>query len=308
MPINEQQFIRLLEQGITKVADNEWDKTKEMLDTFFTMATSGSATEDFYEVGGVGDIDEFTGRLEFKDVFPGFYKRVEHKEYANGIAMTRKMYKDNKYPVLTNQAAMLLNAARRTREKNGSKMLTDMFSTVYTYLVENEEGTALCSSSHTTKTGVSTSTGFDNAGTTALSKASLAATRLLMQGFKTDIGERMDLPDDLAIVIPYALLDTATEIIGTVSGYEASTTSANKKNVAYRMYDIIPYFRMDDTSTTNWAMVSKSLMKRNNIFYDRTAPETKVNLNFNTFEGETSVYMRHSCVSQGWRWILGHQV
>jgi len=204
------------------------------------MLPSDSAWEEFYSVGAVPDIPEFNGKISYLGIAPGYHVKIEPKEYAGGIQAERKLIDDKKYSVLDNRAAGLMTAAQRTREKLGVRTFANAFSAAFDFMT-SEEGVALCSSSHTTKAGTSTASGFDNAGTSALSKTSVAATRLLMRQFRNDISERIDMSDNLALIVPDNLADTAYEIVNTPKSLD---TAEGNVNPQYKRHTVIPYLRL----------------------------------------------------------------
>ena len=303
-PLDPAQFVRLLDERLRAVSENKYKDLKSMIPVLFNMIPTDSAWEEFYSVGAMPDIPEFNGKLSYLGLAPGFTTRIEHKEYAAGVQTERKLIDDKKYAVLDNRASGLMESAHRTREKKGVRAFSNAFSTAFDYM-ESEEGVALCSSSHTTKAGTPTTNGFDNAGSTALSKTSLAATRLLMRQFRNDISERIDVGDDLAIILPDNLADTAYEIVGTPAGYD---TAALDKNMDAGRYDVIPYMRLDDYDTNNWFMVWKSQMKKDLLWMDRIAPELKNTVDYETYMIKHAIYFRCSYGFIDWRWIYGHSV
>jgi len=169
----------------------------------------------------------------------------------------------------------------------------------------SEEGVALCSSSHTTKAGTSTASGFDNAGTSALSKTSVAATRLLMRQFRNDISERIDMSDNLALIVPDNLADTAYEIVNTPKSLD---TAEGNVNPQYKRHTVIPYLRLDDYDTNNWFMVDMDQMKRDLVWIDRIKPESKNTVDFETYILKMAVYFRCAYGFLDWRWCYGHLV
>jgi hypothetical protein len=188
------QYVRLLDNRLNKVAEGKYNDVPNKRAMLYSMTNSQSAWEEFYEVGAIQDIPEFNGKLSYLGRAPGYHTRVEHKEYAAGIESERKLIDDKKYAVLDNNAGGLMESAGRTQEKLAVEPFTDAFSATHTFM-EREENVALCSNSHTTKSGTSTSTGFDNLATGALSKANLAAARLAMRQFRNDISEHIDMGD-----------------------------------------------------------------------------------------------------------------
>jgi len=303
-PLDSAQFVRLLDNRLRQVAEAKYNDLPSMIPKFYNIMSTDSAWEEFYSVGSVPDIPEFNGKLSYLGVAPGFHTRIEPKEYAAGIQSERKLLDDKKYNVLDRRAEGLMEAAQRTMEKLGVRPFAYAFSTAYDFM-ESEEGVALCSSSHTTKAGTSTSSGFDNSGTSALDKTTIAATRLLMRKFRNDISERIDIGDDLALVVPDNLADTAFEIVGTPAGYD---TAGQDKNMAYGRYEVIPYLRLDDYDTNNWFMVWKSQMKKDLLWLNRISPELKNTVDFETYMIKHAIYFRCAYGWLDWRWVYGHNV
>ena len=303
-PLTSSQFVRLMDERLRSVAEGVYSDLPSMIPTLFNMLDSSKAWEEFFQVGDVPDIPEFNGKLSFLSIAPGYYTKIEPKEHAGGLQFQRKLLDDKQYSVLDKRASGLMTSAQRTREKKGVRAFALAFSSAFDYMT-SEEGVALCSNSHSTKSGTSTTNGFDNLGTSALTKTSVAATRIAMRQFRNDISERIDIGDQLALIVPDNLADTAHEIVGTPSGYE---TAASTKNMAYKRHEVIPYLRLDDFDTNNWFMVDRSKMKQSLAWIDRVSPETNFTPDFHTFASMFSVYFRIAYGYTDWRWIYGQNV
>lgn len=304
IPIDSAAFVRLLVDGLREVSENAYGELKSMIPTLFRMLSSDSAWEEFYNVGDVPDIVEFNGKISYLTRYPGFHTKIEPKEFAGGLQWERKFLKNNKYSVLLNEAAGLMRSAGRVREKHGAAAFTGAFSSAFTFM-ESEEGVSLCSSSHLTKSGTSTTVGFDNAGTTRFSKTAVAATRLLMRKFRSNISERIDIGDNLALVVPDNLADDAYELVKTPKGFDSGNQNVNMN---FGRYQVIPYPRLDDSSTTDWYMVDMDRMKQELIWIERTAPEPKTTIDFETYIVKQAVYMDIGYGFKDWRWIYGQNV
>ena len=243
-PLTSSQFVRLLDRRLREVSENtieELHKKESMIDVLFRVLPSDSAFEEFYDIGALPDIPEFTGKLNYLGVTPGYYTKVEPKEYAGGVMFERKLLDDKKYAVLDDRAGMLAESMHRVREKTAVRPFSNAFSAAYDYM-SSEEGLSLCNSAHTTKAPFLTTNGFSNAGTSAFSKTAVAATRLLMRKFRNDIAERIIIEPD-AILVPDNLADAAREIVGTEKGLDVA---AGTINVQYGRFKVIPYLRLDD--------------------------------------------------------------
>lgn len=303
-PLVSSDFVRLLDNRLRKVFEGEFKELPPMIDTLYSRMPSDSAWEEFFEIGSLGDIPEFNGKVSYLSISPGYYTRIEPREYSAGLQFERKFLADKKYSVLDGRAAQLTNSAKRTMDKIGVRPFAYAFSSAFDFQY-SEEGVSLCSTAHTTKSpGVSTSTGFSNSGTSALSKTSLAATRLLMRKFKDDIGNRIEVEPDM-LLVPDNLYDTAMEIVGS----EKDPTSANNTiNMNYKRWKVVPYLRLDDYDTNNWFMIDSSMMKKFLVWIDRESPSVNNTMDFETFIWKFNIYFRIACGFLNWRFIFGHNV
>ena len=306
-PLDSSQFVKLLDTRLREVAEAKYRDLPGMIPTLFRVINSDSAWEEFYSVGAVPDIPQFLGALTYLGVAPGYHVKIEPNEYAAGIQLERKLLDDKKYAVLDNRAAGLGEAAKRTQEKSAVRAFANATSSSFDFMY-NEEGQALASDTHLTKSGTSTASGFDNLGSTTCSKAALAATWILMRKFRNDISERIDMSDNYAIICPDDLGDTVEEAVGTRMGYSAYSTAGGHSNINadYGRYKIIRYLRWSDTSTSNWCMVNLDLMKNDLVWLSRIAPEFKTTVDFETYLVKHAVYMRYAYGWLDWRWMYFH--
>ena len=304
-PLTSSQFVRLLQNTMREVSEGAFNGLPGMKDKFYRTIDTDSAWEEFYSIGSLPDIPEFNGQLSWLVKYPGYYIKMEPKEYAAGVLIQRKLIDDKKYDVLNSWASELGESAKRTMEKYAVRPFVYATSTAFDFMTQYEEAVALASNSHTNKSGTSTTNGFDNLGTGALNKTNLAAARLAMRRFRNDISERIDIGDDLAIVCPDALADTAFEMVGTEKGLYVSEGT---KNMQYKRFEVIPYMRWDDYDTNDWALVWKSQMKKDLLWLSRIMPEFKTTVDFDTYQTKHAVYFRFGYGWKGWHWIYFNQV
>jgi len=302
-PLTSEQFIRLLDKRLRDVSENKIKEIPTQREQFYKVVPSDSAWDEFFSVGALPDIPAFNGKLTYLSQSPGYLTRIEPKEYAGAVASERKLLDDKKYSVLDNRAAALSESLVRTQEKSGVETFAYAFSSAFTYMY-SEEGLSLCNDSHTTKSGVSTSTGFDNAGTSALDKTSLAAARLAMRRFKGDIGQRINIDPDM-LIVPDNLYDAAMEIVGSDKDPESAN---NTMNPQYKRFKVVSYMRLDDYDTNNWFLVDSRLMKESLLWIDRIKAEFNTNVDFDTFQVSNSIYARWACGFIDWRWVWGSSV
>src|SRR5574343_853616 len=177
-PVESNEFRRLLSEGLKQVwTDGKYADLKSPMDRIMGTMSSSRWSEEFFSITGVGDIVPFGGKLTYLPMYPGFYTRIEPAEFAAGIQFERKLLDDEKYGVITARSKTLYRSATRTIDKMKVNALASGFSSAFDYGT-SEEGVALFSNAHTTKSGTSTTSGFDNLITSTLSKTTLAAAQI----------------------------------------------------------------------------------------------------------------------------------
>lgn len=303
-PLNSASFRRLLKKDLREVSENEFKALPSKIETFYKVLDSTMAAEEFYGVSGLPDIPTFNGQISYLGRAPGYHTKIEPKEFAAGVMTERKFIDDNQWGVLRDNASELMKSMGRTRDKYSARPFTLAFSNAYDFM-QSEENLSLCNDSHTTKSGTSVSTGFDNKGTSAMSKTSVAATWLAMRKFRDQMSERFEMSDNFMLVVPDALGDTAEEIVGTV---KSLNTAEGNSNPQYGRYKVERFMRLDDNSSVNWYMVNVDLMKKMLLWIDRIKAETDTIIDFETKTVKHSIYGRWGYGWKDWRFMYGHQV
>lgn len=293
----------LLDRNFTKIFANELQALDEKRTKFFsTPSTRRGADEKYSAIGELGDLVEFTGEFQYGSTAQGYDVTATHKEWGRGMAITRLMRDYDLHNQMESQPAALGRAAFRTREQHAARILTMAFS-LDNLFYSHSEGVALCSNSHTTTApGVSTSVGFDNLGTSALSAVAVSANRIQMKQFRGDVGERVSIrPNELWV--PVDLCDTAWEIANSMGKLE---TANNNANAQQGRWTIMEWDYMSDAN--DWFMCDSALRKANALWHDSVAPEFAKTGEFDTMDWKWRVYTRYSYLWRNWRFIMGNQV
>ncbi len=295
-------FPDLLDRRFTKIFVDQYDQLPTMLPLLYSMQSARKGADEKYsEVGDLTDFDQFTATLSFDSANQGFDVTATHLEFAKGISVRRKLRDDDLFGVIDDLPRGLATAAKRTRESDGARIYTLAFS-IDTKFYNHSEGVPLCSNSHTTTSGASTSSGFDNLLTSALSAAALATARIQMRDFRDDRANRINImPNE--IWIPPDLYETAFEIVSSMGKVE---TANNNANVHMGQYTIYEWNYMTDTN--DWFLTDSNMRKENLKWFDRIGLEFGRAEEFDTFNMKWRAYMRYSNLWRGWRWILGNQV
>lgn len=295
-------FADVLDPSIRDIASGRYDVGKTRIGDFFTIKDSDRESEKYSELTPLGKLSVFTDTISYLDAAQGYDVTATHIEYAGGIQIKRKLYDDDQFGIIKEYAEQLGDAAFKTQEDDAASILTDAFSSTSTFF-SHTEAVALCSNSHTTpKDGVSTSAGFDNIVTTALSPTALTAARIQFKGFKDAAGWKLGLVPDM-LVVPDDLEDKAKEIVGTSTGlYSAEGT----KNVQQDRFEVYVHPRLSDTN--DWFLINRELMKKNLYWFWRVKFETARMESFDNITAKWRAYLRYSYLRRDWRFVLGGQV
>lgn len=303
-PVTSADFRKVVEGHVLNVVEQEFKSFASLKDKFFTVVTDEKAFIDFFSVSGAGDIPEFVGMLTDLPIYPGFYTKIEPREFAARMAWERKVLDDKQYKIWNDRGKILARSWNRTEEKMTVQPYTTAFSTAYSFHT-SEEGVAMCSNSHLTKSGTSTTNGFDNLGTSALSKTSVAATRLAHRLLRDDISQRIDMPSDISLVVPGALEEAGWEIVKTKQGLD---TAEGNENFHYGRYELEVIDRLDDTSTTDWFLSSRSMRKDAMVWFDRIRPDPGSRWDYDTMTFYVWLYARVGWGLTDWRHSYGNNV
>jgi len=292
----------LLNRQFTDIFNSTYDELPDMRSLLFNVKTARKGADEKYsQMGVMGDLQAFDGQITFDSASQGYDVTATHKEYALGMQVERKLMDDDLFNQMNRLPEELANSASRTLETHGARLFTMAFS-IDNLFYSHSEGVPLCSGSHTTTSGASTATGFDNLSTAALSATSVAANRILMRGYRGDRGQRINvMPDE--IWIPPDLYETAYEIVSSLGKVE---TSNNNANVHYGQYNIHEWNYM--SSSTDWFMGDSRARKRNAFWHNRVPVEFANTQDFETLVRKWRVYTRFSYNWVDWRWIHGNDV
>lgn len=304
VPAVSGSFGDLLDPRFQKIfkSSEQYNATQDMLPKLFTMPpTNGRNTMTWSQVGTMPDFSQFTGTVSYSSNNQGYDTTSTPVEFASGFQVERKLYDDDQFHIMDQKPSGLSDAAFRTRQKHGARILNNAFS-VDNFFYNNSEGVALCSDSHTTTSGASTASGFDNKTTAALTAVAVAAARIQMIGFRGDQAEIISvMPDELWI--PPNLYEVAFEIVSSMGKVD---TANNNRNVHEGVYTVYEWQYLTDTN--NWFMCDSRMKKRMLFWIDRVPLEFAFIEDFDTLIAKWRGYMRYSNAHTDWRFALGAQV
>jgi hypothetical protein len=177
---------------------------------------------------------------------------------------------------------------------------------VDTYFYNNTESVAMCSNSHTTTSGASTASGFDNYVTTAMSAVSVEAARLQMSKHRNDQGLEIAINPNM-LYYPIDLEETAYEITKSSGKVDSAENNVNWNKGRYTTYGDLWLSTRGDSN--NWFMIDEALMKRwGLIWIDRIKGEFAQTEDFDSLVGKWRAYVYWANAFLDWRFITGAEV
>lgn len=302
VPHSSGAFGDLLDIRFQEIFYDEYQQLPDMLPNLYSFPpTNGRNNMTWSQVGTLPDFQEFTGNIQYSSQSQGYDTTSTPLEFANGVQVERKLFDDDQWHIMDQKPQGLADSAFRTRQKHGARILNLGFS-VDNYFYNNSEAVALCSNSHTTTSGASTASGFDNLTTAALTATAVASARIQMVGFRGDQAERISvMPDELWY--PPDLYEVAYEIINASGKVDTANNNPNVHKGRYTGYEW-NYL----TDVNNWFMVDSRMKKRMLHWVERIPLEFAMVEDFDTMIAKWRAYMRYSNAHTDWRFILGAQV
>jgi hypothetical protein len=303
-PLTDRQFVRLLDDRLTKVYTDQYEALPLIIDQFFNRVADKSAWLEYFSVGSVPDPELFNGTIQYQGVAPGYHTKITPLEYAGGIMIERRLLDTDKYNVIEGRAKGLAKAANRKMNKLAHEPFRYHDSSAFTFM-DPEEGVALCSNSHTTKApNVSTASGFDNLSTLPFNAVNLEAIRIQGVQLRDDIGERITTNFD-TIVHPTNLSEAVWEVQKSEGKVDEMTNNANFQRGRWKSIELP---MLDDYDTNDWFIVDSGAMKDCLIWQDGVPLEFNSTTDFDTLVRKYADYFVAGWGWTDWRWIVGCSV
>lgn len=305
----------LLAPGLRKVFHLRLRKREELFKRtqIFPVDTSQKAYEDYQGIGELGQEgwNEFekVGRVPYDGFDPGFKTRLEHREYAKGVVLQRKLMDDNLYPEAgipkdyTGKVEKLADSAGVQREKSAA----DVFANAFTdtgldaegFSVGGADGVGLCSTAHVDSPSHSSTQ--SNKGTEAFGEAAVKATQLAMRRFKDDRGQQIAIHPD-TLLVPPELEEAALKLLNSEL---MAGTNFNDVNVLKGRFNVVAWDYLTDPKA--WFMIDSGLKSQHLVWLDRVDPEFDSTQDFDTIQAKFRAYMRYSRGFDDWRWLFGNK-
>ena len=299
MAISE-QWAELLEPGLRSIFFNQVSAlaASAKAPLLFNFMSSNKAYEYALGAGGLGDWKEYKGAIEYDDSDQGYKTTFTHTEFARGFKVERKLVDDDLYNIISARPAGLALAAMRKREKDAAAIFNNAFASGM-----GADSQYLCDGSHPYSPANTTSTQ-NNAGTSALSKDAIIATRQAMREFVDDRGELMVIQPD-TLLVPPELEDEAYVLVNTQQAPGGANNDLNYVSAMGLRVIVWDYL----TDANNWFLIDSGLAKQHLKWFDRVPLEFALDPTSEfRLEARYRGYMRYSLGWSDYKWIYGHLV
>ena len=301
-PLTISGFPELLDPRNREIWDGEMELENDYIPKLYTVETPTQETERGASITPMELFGEFTGLVQYGGPSQGYTWNTTAKEYARGLQIERKLVEYDQFGVIETRVRLLARSALQSRQVLAASLLSNAFIVDPNYY--NSEGVAVCSDSHTSPlTGTSTTVGFDNNITDALSPASLKAMYILGRKFRDNAGQPSENYEFDELWCPVDLKDRAMEIFETGTGLD---TAEGTINVLKGRYKVIPWIRLTDTN--NWFLCNSTLRKENVYWFDKVKPELSSMEDFDGIVAKARGYYICHYGRADWRWIAGSNV
>ena len=279
--------------GLKSISGTTYRQHPKYYSQWTTQVESDKAWEEYQGITGFGfgSVKNQGESMSFDSQQQGFNTRITNMTVALGYVVTMEermdnLYLDGGYALAGSRATMNAVSMVQTKEVFAHLMLNDAFTSGFV----GADGVVLCSTAHTTVTGLT----YSNAANPAadLSEASLEDGMIAIRGFQDDKGLFADVHVK-CLVIPRQLLYTATRILK--SPYQSQT--ANNDINALKYTGAIPSIveSIYLTSPGAWFLVTDAGMSGKGLIYqERMAPESVQDNDFSTRNFQAGIIERYA--------------
>lgn len=297
------QMADVLDPRFQKIWDDRFTNNPDLIGRFYSQKPSRQISERFSTLGTMSDVNPFTGSVDYDDVFQGYDVAVTPLEFAKGIQIQRRLFDTDQHNLIEGKPKALAGAFYRTRQQHAARPFNSAFGTD-NYFYSHTEGVSLCSNSHTTTSGASTASGFDNLVTTALSAVSYSAAVFQMRNFRGDRAEKIAVRPSTLLVPVSSIAETAYEIIKSSGKPDTANNNANYNQGAA---EVVEWIELN--STTNWFLLDDSMMKDFGLVWlDAVKGEFAMIEDFDSLVGKWRGYGVWGNAWIDWRFVLGASV
>ncbi len=298
-PHTTDQFGDLLDPTFQDIFHEVYTERPDLLPMVYNFEpTNGRIDMKWTQVGAADDWGQFNGQVGYDSLSQGFDTTLTPIEFSSGLQVERRLFDTEQYNIMNQRPRALARAAFRTRQKHGARFF-NLAASVDGLFYDNTENVAPASNLHTTTSGASTTNGFDNLLTAALTAVSVQTAAIQMRKFRGDRAEIITVMGN-TLLIPVDLQEPAFEITKASGKVD---TDLNNPNVHEGRYRVIEWDFLTDTN--NWFMLDSVLQKESLHWTDAVPIEFAMIEDFDTLVAKWRGYMVYGLAHIDWRFMLG---
>lgn len=297
MAATRSTFGDLLEPGFAQIYNDAYQENERIYTSIFRSKTSGKQDERESGITGFGLLvqkDE-NAPVTYEDPIQMYDVLYTHLTYAKGFKISKELYDDDQYNVMSSKPEQLGKAARRTEEISAANVLNRAFNTSY----QGGDAVPLCSTVHP-RSDAGTSQSNASATGITLTEANYETGKLAMRKQLDDKGQKIDIRPN-TLLIPIDLEKTANIIFNSNL---RSGTADNDMNPYKGEVKVMPWIFMDRL-TTHWFLMDKPQQKL--TWFWREKANFKQDTAFETDAALFKVRERFSNGFSDWRGFWGSQ-
>jgi hypothetical protein len=289
----------------TDIFNERFKSEGDRVGDYYRKVNSSKINSRYSTVSGMGQLVEFTGQLNYGDVAQGYDVTITPVQFNRAFSIERLLADTDQTDIMNSKPRALGTAAARTRNYHAVRPFDNAFTTDSLF-ASHSEGVPMCSNSHTTTTGASTTTGYDNLTTSAISSVAVSTMRVQALNFRDEQAEKITNHQFDTILIPQqgSIEETAWEIINSMGKVDVATNNANFNKDRWTLKTEI-YL----SDANNFFMYDSTMMKDNGLIWqEATPPEFAMVEDFDTLIAKWRCYGRWGNHWISWPWIIGAQV
>ncbi len=290
MPINTGNWPKALWEGINEWYGMSYNEYAEQCLEIFDKKTSRKAFEEVISQSGLGlaAVKPEGGSVSYDTTSQGFISRFTHITYGLGFIITKEMYDDDLYDVVSETRSKSLARSMRITKETVCANVVDRASTAgYT----GGDGQTLYSTAHLHKAGGTYSN--TPATAVALSEAAIEDACIALGKFEDDRQLRIAAKPS-KLIIPVDLQFEAERILNTDLRV---ATADNDLNAIKSLGKVPNGFRVNNylSSTTGWHL--KTDVPNGMTFFERRSDDFTMDNDHNT---DNAMYKATARYSAGW--------
>jgi phage major head subunit gpT-like protein len=284
-------FSDLLYPGFRKIFNEEYAQLPTIHDKIFHVMDSSKQQELDSSVSSLGQLVQTTDdqAVSYESPIQGYDKSYVHLAYKKATKISREMYEDDQYNIMSKVPKMLASATTRTVETVTSNVFANALSSG-----TGGDGKYLVDTQHPRTDG---GTAISNAATDAFNEAGLKAALLKMRKTVDDKGQHIQITPD-TLVIPPDMEFQANVILQSAG---RTGTNYNEINPAQGRLKVMTWDYL--TNTQAWFVLDSGAHSLN-MFW-RVRPEFSQDESFDTDVAKYKVRCRLSVGWSDWRGVYG---